>query len=158
MIDNNIMIDNHITKIQMPKYSNKLFYTSMLTAVSVLSSYYNNLFYANLRSCSILFTSLLYWYNPIDGWRRKFDMINCNILLGYQLFYTSFFLPSVLCKILYYAISIIVIFCYYMARYNGRKKNPDFYQASIWHSGIHIFGNIANLILYDGIGKNLIGW
>ena len=130
----------------------------MLTSVSVISCYYNNLFYGMLRSIMILCTSLLYWYNPVDGWRRKLDMVICNIFLGCQFFYTALFLPTVLSIILYYTLCFVVMYCYYMARYHGRKKNPDFYQASIWHSGIHIFGNIANLVLFDGIGKNIIGW
>ena len=144
--------------IQSPKYSNKLFYTSMLTCISVISGYYNHLFYGMLRSIMILCTSLLYWYHPIDGWRRKLDILVCNTLLGWNFFYTARFLPTVLCKLLYYYLSCLVMYCYYMARHHGRKKNPDFYKASIWHSGIHIFGNIANLILFDGIGQNIIGW
>jgi hypothetical protein len=137
--------------LQLNRYSRRLFWSSTLTVVSVYSAWYNELYDGVIRSLIVLSTSMIYWNNPNDGIIRKIDMISANGCLGYQLMYTSRELPLVT-WVIYTSIIIGCLKCYINARYYGRKKDPDFDRASRWHMLIHLFGNIGNIILYDGIG------
>lgn len=73
--------------LQLKKYSRRLFYSSSLTAVSVYSAWYNELYYAMMRSLIVLCTSMLYWNDPSDGVIRKIDIISANGCIGYQWIY-----------------------------------------------------------------------
>ena len=139
--------------LQLDKYSRRLFYSSSLALISVYSAWYNELYYAMMRSLLVLCTSMIYWNNPKDGLLRKLDIISANGCIGYQWIYTSMEL-SIIPWTLYTATVIACLTCYLNARHYGRKQTPDFDMASRWHMCIHILGNIGNLILYDGIGKN----
>jgi hypothetical protein len=143
--------------LQLDKYSRRLFYSSTITVLSVYSAWYNELYYAMMRSLLVLSTSLIYWYNPTDGLRRQIDIISSNGCIGYQYIYMSRELPLITWIV--YTITIMAcIGCYAMARYYGRKYEPDFDMASQYHISIHILGNLGNIILYDGIGIHYINW
>ena len=136
--------------LQEEKYSRRLFYSSALAIVSVYSAWYHALYWAMIRCILVMTTSLLYWNNPKDGIVRKIDIVSANVSIGYQWIYTSMQL-SVVSWILYNFTVFGCIGCYRNARYYGRKTIPDFDMASRWHMGIHILGNVGNLILYHGI-------
>jgi hypothetical protein len=138
--------------LQLKKYSRRLFYSSSLAVISVYSAWYNKLYYAMMRSLIVLCTSMLYWNDPSDGVIRKIDIMSANGCIGYQWIYTSTEL-SIIPWTLYTVTVIACLKCYINARYHGRKPIPDFDMASRWHMLIHIFGNIGNVILYNGVGK-----
>ena len=104
-----------------------------------------------------MLTSLFYWKNPVDGFRRKLDILCANGCICYQLIFTANELP-ILARTSYTAIAMACLWFYLTARNFGRRKIPDYDMSSRWHMCIHIFGNIGNLILYDGIGKRYINW
>lgn len=142
---------------QNPEYSSRLFWSSSTTIISVYSAWHNELYFGLARSIIVLLTSLLYWSNPIDGFRRKTDMVCANGFISYQLLVTAQDLPLI-ARTMYTASAIACILCYINARSYGRRKHPDFDLASKWHMLIHIFGNMGNLILFDGVGKKYISW
>ena len=142
-------------RLQHKKYSRRLFYSSFLAILSVYSAWYNRLYYATIRSFLVLCTSVLYWNDPKEGFIRKIDMISANGCIGYQWLYDSMKL-SMIPWTFYTATIIGCLLCYFNARHYGRKPRPDFDMASRWHMCIHILGNIGNLILYDGIGRQYL--
>ena len=138
------------------KYKNRLFLSSFSALISIYSAFHNKLYYAYLRSIIVLFTSLLYWYHPTDGIRRKMDMICVNTFSLFQLFYTANYL-SFTAWLLYICNTTMCLVFYMIARYFGRKKNPNYNISSIFHILLHLFGNIGNIILFDGVGLNYFG-
>jgi hypothetical protein len=146
-----------ITILQDPGFGHRLFWSSTTSIVSVYSAWHNDLIFGFFRSLMVMCTSLIYWYYPIDGYRRKIDMICANGGIGFQLIYTAAELPLIP-RVIYTGTVFACMGCYINARYYGRRKIPDFDISTRWHMLIHLFGNIGNLILYDGLGKNYMGW
>ena len=163
--NNHIKIINNIDSInscksnviQLPQFSYRIFYSSWLSWFSVIGAYYNKLYDNFILNALCTLFSIIYWYDPIEGYRRKLDIIFINGTLLYQINYTVNLLPTILSLQIYYLSVIIFIFFYICALYFGRIKN-DFNLASKCHVLLHIFGNISNLILYDAICHNHLSW
>ena len=47
--------------------------------------------------------------------------------------------------------------CYGCSRYFSFTRN-DKDTSSCFHCGLHAMGNVGNLILYDSLGVNWLGW
>ena len=92
-----------------------------------------------LITCS----SVLYWSHPTYSWRRNVDIgtvIYCALYQAYRAQYAdnSFY---------YFIFKFLGILSYFVGRYADRH-NP--YMGVVCHTGIHIFTNIGNIILYSG--------
>lgn len=138
--------------IQSPKYSTRLFWSSSTIIISVCSALYNHLYYSSIHSLIVLFTSLLYWIHPIDGIRRKIDIVAVNGSIIYQLKYLTYDIPFY-AKYCYVSSCVFCLCFYMMARHYGRREIPDYDMACRWHMCIHVFGNIGNVILYNGLSE-----
>ena len=138
--------------VQQPKYSNRLFWTSSTIIISVFTALYNHLYYCSLHSLIVMLTSLLYWIHPIDGIRRKIDIIAVNGSIIYQMKYLVYDIPFY-AKYCYVSACVFSLCFYLMARHYGRREIPDYDMASRFHMCIHITGNIGNVILYNGISE-----
>ncbi len=145
-------------QLQLPEYSRRILHSSMLTTLSVWSGWYNELYGGLVRASTVLFTSIMYWRHPVDGWRRKLDMFVTNCSIMFQMSHTATFLPTPAAKYVYFGFISCTIACYFTARHFGRRRIPDFHRSSKWHTAVHFFGNVANLILFDALGKNHLGW
>ena len=141
--------------IQISKFSRRIYLTSYLILVSIYSAWYNNLLSCLALSILVFTTSVLYWSNPINSWRRNLDITCVSIALIYQVFYLSWWL-EMRSRLVYLTNVIFVLFCYGMARYHGRVK-LEYDMASRYHMGVHLFANISNLVLYDALGINYLG-
>ena len=130
--------------------SRRVYYSSMLSAISVLAAFHFELYDFTLLAVMVLVNSINYWRHPIPGWRRNLDMICAAGVCWYQMF-ASFNLHSQFFFMGYWIMLAIAIFAYLMARRHGRLYQ-DFDMASRWHVGLHIFANISNVILYCGFG------
>jgi len=133
--------------IQTQKYGRDILYSSSFTIISVISAWYYRLYVNCILTCLVLSSSLLYWSNPVDGWRRKLDIVVVNTGSIYQLTYSSQFIPHWMGFILYLVTFSLGVGCYITACYFGNLKR-DYYLASRYHIALHVFGNISNLILY----------
>jgi hypothetical protein len=137
-----------MTKLILEKqYSNRIFYTSLVSLLSVFLALYLQLYNFAFISSSVLLSSVIYWNNPINNIRRKIDIcivINSSI---YQTYNSILYLQNNN-LLLYIFLLYLGSICYYKARKN---KNQDI--SSKWHCMIHIIGNISNIVLYIGIAK-----
>jgi len=127
-----------------PNYSKRIFYVSFLTLVSVYVSYTQELYDHVIVGSLVLTSSLNYWRYPIKGPRRSMDILIAFSGCFYQL-YKSFIYQL---HMLYILCTICAIGCYYQARMSSNQHS-----SSWWHCGIHIFGNMGNLLLYNGINN-----
>ena len=119
--------------------------TSLTTVVSCLSAAHMALWDCLLTSSAVLFFSVNYWRRPVYGWRRNMDIVNTVTGLSYQLF-ISREMDAVL-LIPYLAFTACGMACFIMGyKFSGRK-------GTLAHSGVHVFGNMANMSLYPGLVK-----
>ena len=119
--------------------------TSLLTVTSCLASARLGLFDCLATSGSILFFSINYWRRPVYGWRRNLDIINTVTCLIYQLSICHVVEAQVLSAYLFFTALGLGSFVV------GRSL-PGM-RGTVAHSGVHVFGNIANMILYPGLVK-----
>ena len=130
-------------------YSRRLYYSGMLSLLSVAVSLHLRMYEFTMLAAIVLLSSLNYWRYPIRGWRRNVDMVCVYGVCLYQVG-VSFSLANPWCFLGYWLTLIIAGSSYGVARRYGRVlRNPDL--ASRWHMGIHLFGNVSNLILYYGL-------
>lgn len=102
---------------------------------------------------AVFATSLLYWRDPVrDSWRRTLDMAVVSTGVIHHIYYavyspalahyptiTNTYLTLVGISMISYAISQ-----YYLYRH-------QYWLATYTHASIHLFANIANLVLYYGL-------
>lgn len=138
--------------------SNYLYRTSYFCIISWLYALYQKQYLLSFVPGTIFITSINFWSNPIiDCKNRYIDIVCVRICLCFQLYYCSNaeYLKE------YIAVTGIGIFsfivdCYLTKKWNilniKDKKERTFkmWIAAYLHSGLHIFGNIANIILYSG--------
>lgn len=140
---------NNVYTIQKPEYSIRLYRTCYLMLVSMYSAWVHGIIDCFALSILVFSTSILYWRFPVDGWRRKLDMICANGSLLYQTLYKA---PQIewIPACLYYSMVIFVVIFYRNARFYGRVYH-DYDMASRYHMLVHIFGNMGNLVLYQAL-------
>jgi hypothetical protein len=122
-------------------------YILNLSTLSFISSIYgiyrNHIFYA-LIPFSVGCTTILYWTHPVNCWKRYLDICVAICGLAIQLTYAI----NAQYSYLYYAVNAMAILCYPIGHYYHNRGH--IWAGTLWHGGIHIFGNIANIILYSG--------
>ena len=74
--------------------------------------------------------------------------------LGYQVFYTSTF-ASDAARLAYLATVVCGCSCYLVARRYSFKYG-NYNVSSAMHCGLHLFGNLGNVLLYDSLGANYL--
>lgn len=89
-------------------------------------------------------TSLLYWSNPVYGCRRRLDMFVVFNGTAYQL-YRAYTASN---SFPYYVVTVCAIACYPIGHYYHARGYT--WIGCMWHCGIHILGNLGNVILYMG--------
>ena len=93
---------------------------------------------------SVWLTSINYWRKPDYSWRRYLDMAVVHLVLSYQI-YLAYSLEH---KALYYSLVSLSCVCFPISFYYYKKKR--YWESTILHSLVHIFGNISNIFLYYG--------
>jgi hypothetical protein len=117
-----------------------------------MNSCYDNMLLALLVLCS----SVNYWRHPTLGVRRNADMLCASGSLAYQVFFTSQRAPAN-ARLAYLATVAAGCACYVCARCIRRKHSGALNSTSALHVGLHLFGNLGNLLLYDALGANTLG-
>jgi|688.fasta_scaffold179679_2 hypothetical protein len=93
----------------------------------------------------VWFNSINYWRNPIYGLRRNMDICLGLIALSFHIFnshkstYGLTYQYMMAITLLFYPFSWILY------------KYEYFWMSTIVHSMLHVFGNLANVILYSGL-------
>lgn len=139
-----------------PHFSRRILWVIPLLLVSVYSAFLNGLADNCFLASSLFVTSLVYWNHPVEGTRRKIDLFTANGSILYQAVYSA---PrtSSLARNAYWLVVCMMLICYSGARHFGRYRVDD-NSASLFHCSIHVFGNVGNLLLYDSLGVNALGF
>jgi len=119
----------------------KLSFLSLFSAIYAAHNKHYDLIYV---PGGVFLTSTLYWYKPDYSWRRYLDMGFVKLAVSYNMYraYRSQY------TIQYYTLVFIAI-CFYPLGIYYYKKN-DYWSSTYAHCMLHIFGNIANVVLYSG--------
>jgi len=126
-----------------PLHSKYLLVISMSSLISGAYAIRQGLLHLSIVPLGVWTTSINYWRNPVYGWRRNLDLTYVPLALTYQLYYSR----SMIRFTDYCVVSGVAILCYPVAWYLHTIGWA--WGGIVAHSGIHIFGNIANLILYS---------
>ena len=125
------------------QHADFIYYLSHISIISsiyaIINAHYDLAFVPGL----IYLTSINYWKNPVKGFRRNLDMTCVFTTLSYQLYWSinseNF--------ILYLFVKLIAMISFPISWYFVDK---DFELSMLFHGFVHLFGNIANIILYSG--------
>ena len=139
------------------RYARRIFRAPACGTASVAAAAYNEL--GDCFGCAVLVTatSLNHWRNPVFGsLRRRMDLAAVWGSAAYQLVVVSPRAPEG-ARAAYFC-SILLGGAFYVAarRFNFVHGNLS---ASSWlHVCLHAAGNAGNLVLYDALGVNWLGW
>jgi hypothetical protein len=103
---------------------------------------------------SVFATSLLYWRNPIrNSWRRKLDIAVVSTGLSHHMYYalTSPGMHTPATTHNYLALIGMSMTSYIVSQYYSYHRL--YWPAAYTHASIHLFANIANIVLYYGVNK-----
>jgi hypothetical protein len=147
-MNNNIKMNNRIkTGYLKPSQFNIIWSLSWLSLSSSMYAIYKGHYNLAFIPGGVFLTSINYWRKPeIISWRRILDVGYVNMALLYQL-YNVYINNAQYAKEYYFFTGIASIFYPIGVYYYNKKK---YWKHIIFHSGVHIFANIANFILYTG--------
>ena len=126
------------------KQSTYMLYISSLSALSSCYAIYQNYYIYSLIPGTIFLTSINYWRYPVYGWRRNLDM-TCVFCGATSIYIIAFNSSNCL---LFYILMIMGASCYPISIY--LYNNNMHYLSTLMHSKMHIFANIALIILFSG--------
>lgn len=132
-----------------PQYSARLFRSSFTTCCSVYLALSHELWTCAAMALVVLLTSLNYWRHPVHGWRRTVDMTAVFVGMAYHI-YCSAFCEQRIYQVFYLLFVLKTAYCYMRAR-----DAPDKDTSSAWHCGVHVVGNVANMLLYTGLAATV---
>jgi hypothetical protein len=123
---------------------NIIYNISYLSLGSCIYAIYNKHYYISICPGGVFLTSINYWRFPDYSWRRYLDLIYVQLALMYQLYkaYNSEYMMY------YYLCTFVSIIMYYIS--NMYYKKEMYWHSIYYHCLLHIFANIANIILYSG--------
>ena len=109
-----------------------------------LFQYINGKYPIAYGTLSVLITSNLYWFQPIDGFRRNLDMM-CVVFVG---LHNSYIAYDAEMGLYLYASYIIATYFYLMGWYYFKK---GYVKKSIYcHAMLHLCANVGNILLSLG--------
>jgi len=139
-----------------PRYARRLFCSSFTGFSSVAAAALNEQWDCCCCAALVAATSLNHWRLPVFGLRRALDLAAVWVRAAYQLGYVSPRAPEG-CGMAYCASVGLGGLCYAIAR-RCNYVLGSVELSTRWHVGLHLVGNMGNLLLYDGLGVNWMGW
>ena len=133
-----------------PRYGRRLLRASCLTTVSIVQAARYHHYDCCALACAVFLCSVNYWRDPRMGsWRRSVDIFAAVTAILYQCWKALTSAPP-WTRIIYCLCIFLATCCYCMALYHGRQRQ-DYNASSAWHVGIHVIGNVGNLLLYQNL-------
>ena len=109
--------------------------------------------YIAIVPAAVLTTSLNYWRDPVrDSWRRTIDIYVVYSGIGVICSYAYYYLDNtktVIHKHAFFYLIFTSFMCYIVSEYY--LKRNQLWPATYAHACIHIFANIANIVLCEGV-------
>jgi hypothetical protein len=146
-INNQKFINRETTSYLKPCQFNIIWHLSWLSLSSSMYAMYKGHYNLAFIPGGVFLTSINYWKKPaLSSWERTLDVGYVNMALLYQL-YSVYKNNAENAKEYYFFTGLSMMF-YPIGLYYYKKK--QYWKHIIFHSGLHIFANIANFILYTG--------
>lgn len=137
--DSDGLYNGYIVPLQHANLMFKLGYLSLLTtSFAVYKQYYLH----SLIPMSVGLSTFLYWIKPTYGVRRYVDMAVVSSGLMYNFYHIRFSEHIVW----FYIVKTLAVLSYLMGWYYHRQGYISY--GTFFHCGIHVFGQIGNIILY----------
>ena len=143
--------------IQPPHLARRLYYSSFITLASVASSVHNGVLDCSCLAALVLATSLNYWRRPVHGVRRNLDIAAAVGSLTYQSLIVAPGVADAGARLAYGASLVAAGSCYAAALAADRLLRRKSL-ACACHIGLHVCANAGNVLLYDALGENALGW
>lgn len=121
-----------------------IWYASWLSLITAIYAIYQKHYFLVLVPLGVFLTSINYWHEPDYSWRRNLDIGYVFFALIYQSYHALY---SSNC-FSYFIFITMALLCFPFGWYY--YNNGDLWISIYIHSGMHLFGNIANIILYSG--------
>ena len=121
-----------------------VWYTAWLSLGSAAVAAYMGHTHLVFVPATVWLTSILHWSNPQSGWRHTLDVWTVRVVLLWQIWYALWMRTG----IYYFLITAMGILLYLIGwdlHTNGLHK-----EGMIYHCGLHLLANMANIVLYVG--------
>lgn len=132
-----------------PSHNHYVWWISWINLPAGLYAIYRGYYDICPVPLGVFATSLLYWKHPkIKGWERIVDMSYVFCALSYQCVRAvgaQYMIP-------HYTVMGMAIMCYPVSEYYHKRHS---WVSVGFHSLIHVFGTLANVILYSGEMKDI---
>lgn len=125
------------------EYSSLIYKASHISLLTFAYALYRNSKMAVFPGVLFL-TSINYWRNPTNSWRRYIDINAVTFSLIYNLYISRHAEYGTQ----YYITCSVAAAFYPIGYYYYNKK--DYWSSTYSHILLHIFANLANIILYSG--------
>ena len=142
-----------------PEHCHYILAVNTLSLISCVYAIYRKHYHLSIVPGGVFLTSINFWKNPrYDCWERYLDISYVIIALIYQSYYAYYAQYG----FYYFLITFIGILSFIVGKIISNliqdrnmylNTNDRKYLSCIsilFHSGVHILGNIANIILYSG--------
>jgi hypothetical protein len=148
--NNTLYIMRPPPKITTPTYvlnreqSNLIWRLSWLCTLTAAFAAHRQYYDFAIATTCVFLTSILYWHAPDYSYRRYLDMLCVFLGMSYQ-YYAALYTTTGHYYIVYNSLGIVSYIIgveYY--------KRGQCWTSTYCHCGIHIMGNIANIMLYSG--------
>jgi hypothetical protein len=136
--------DEEERRILPPDQSDFLWTVSWFSFVSGGFAIHRGYYDLSLVPIGVGLTSLNYWRRPTHDWRRSVDRVYVVIAFLYQ----GYRARAAEKAMLYYLLVICAVGCYPLSCWIGKEKSG--WASTLLHAGVHVLGNVSNLVLYSG--------
>jgi hypothetical protein len=126
--------------------SNFLWRTSWISFISAIYAFYQSHYMLALVPAGVFLTSINYWYHPDYSWRRYVDIMFVIFAIIYQTRYAFSHNAEHLDISLVFMGAAAQFYLFGIYFYSMRR----YWLSAYCHSGLHLFANIANIVLYSG--------
>ena len=125
-----------------PDQARVIFRMAYLSFLSATYALYRGHYDLSLVPFSVGCSTMIYWIHPTYSCRRWMDIAVVTVSLLYQLLRAA----TADNAIPYFIVKAGAVLCYPVGMYYHWRGNT--WNGVYWHCGVHILGNLANIILY----------
>ena len=125
-----------------PALSRWLWYSSWMFLGTAIMAYAHGQMHLYIGPAAVWVTSILYWWNPVEGWRRTLDRVVAATAISWHAL-CALTHPRGLLHIIMMGSGIIM---YYIG---WSVYNMGDHRASVaYHFALHLLSNLSNIVLY----------
>lgn len=128
-----------------PAQYNILWTSSWISLYPTIEAFKQKKYDLAFCSGSVFLTSINYWYFPIKSWRKTLDIMTVNTVICYQLYRTRKLTQYRRRKFL--GLTILGVSSFLLSKYSYNRRL--YWDATYFHFGLHIIGNLGNFILLE---------